>query len=295
MALRTMWSGVLEINTLFKLHVSICKGTEEYRGKDALRELCACHHQPFTRQTVCEDGRVRLTDEMRKSGETDNSTEAVKGVLGEDEKYVILDDAALTAIAAAGTSDSLAVASVVELCDIPTERFNGLYYLTPDSKVKRSDDAVRVVVAALERDGKALITKWAPRGREVLVTIYPKDGALVMSAVMYESEVRAPDEKCLIKTAGISEDELEIASQLLAGLPAEYDFTAAEDEAVIARQQAIEAARAGEPIPTKEPSSQPEVVPDLMAALQAATKGTPVAKAKKAAATNGKVPAASAA
>ncbi|MGH2903564.1 MAG: Ku protein [Solirubrobacteraceae bacterium] len=295
MALRTMWSGVLEINTLFKLHVSICKGAEEYRGKDALRELCACHHQPFTRQTVCEDGRVRLTDEMRKSGETDNTTEAVKGVLGEDEKYVVLDDAALAAIAAAGTSDAIAVASVTELCDIPTDRFNGLYYLTPDSKVKRSDDAVRVVVAALERDGKALVAKWAPRGREVLVTIYPKDGALVMNTVMYQSEVRAPDAKCLIRTAGIFEEEIEVASQLLDALPSEYDFTAAEDEAVIARQQAIEAARAGEPIPTKEPSSEPEVVPDLMAALQAATKGMPVARAKQAAAKNGKVPAGSAA
>ena len=56
MALKAMWSGVLEVNTLFDVHVSVCKATEEYRGRDLLRELCACCQKPFKRQLVCEAG-----------------------------------------------------------------------------------------------------------------------------------------------------------------------------------------------------------------------------------------------
>lgn len=287
MALKAMWSGVLEVNTLFKLHVSICKGSEAYRGKDQLQELCACCHEPFKRKTECEKGRIRLTETMEKSGETENTTEAVKGVANGDE-YVVLDDEALEAIAAAGTSDGMAVASVIDIDRVLTERNNGLYYLRPDEKVKRSKGAVEVLFAALERDRKAIITKWAPRGREMLVAIYPKDGALVMNSIMFDSEIRSPDEKCLIGTAGVSDAEIDAACQVLATLPSEFDFAAAEDEAVAVRRAAIEAARNGEPIPVREPSRETEAAPDLMAALIAATKGAPVVKDRRA--SNGAVP-----
>jgi non-homologous end joining protein Ku len=288
MALKAMWSGVLEINTLFKVHVSICKGSEPYRGKDQLSELCACHHQPFTRQAVCEGGRVRLTEAMEKAGETENATEAVKGVKDGD-KYAVLDDAALEAIAAAGTSDGMAASAVVDLERLPAERNSGLYYLRPDEKVKRSKGAVEVLFAALARQRKAIITKWAPRGREMLVAVYPKDGALVMTSLMFESEIRRPDEKCLIATDGVADPEIDAACQVLAMLPGEFDFTSAEDEAVIARQKAIEAARKGEPIPVREPSTDTEAAPDLMAALQAAMQGAPVIKDTRPT-TNGAVP-----
>jgi Ku protein len=292
MALKAMWSGVLEVNTLFDVHVSVCKATEEYRGRDQLRELCSCCQKPFKRQSVCDAGKVRLTEEMKNNDETDNTTEMVKGVEGDGEEYVVLDDAKLEAIAAAGTSDAMAVAAVVDLKDVPTERGNGIYYLRANAKVKRSEKAVEALCAVLRQENKALITKWAPRGRELLVAIYPKGGALVMQGLMYAPEVRAPDEKCLIGREGVSDPEIEITVQVLDGLPSEFDFAAAEDEAVLARREAIQAARNDEPIPTKETVAATEAVPDLMAALLAATKGSPVVKATRAgeAATNGAVP-----
>lgn len=288
-AMRAMWSGVLEINTLFKLHVAIAKGTEEYRGKDPLRELCACCQKPFTRQSVCEAGSVRLTEEMRANDETEDTTEMVKGVLGDGDDFVVLDDDALASIAEAGVSDGMAVASVVELDRLPIERFTGLYYLCPDSKVKRSEDAVKVVVAALERQRKALITKWAPRGKEMLVAIYPKDGALAMKAVMFASEVREPDAKWQISTEGVGEEEIKVAEQLLGTLPADFEFDAAVDNTVAVRQAAIEAARSGKPVPKREPAGPAEAAPDLMATLTAAMQGTPAVSDQREK-TNGKVP-----
>jgi non-homologous end joining protein Ku len=282
-----MWSGVLELNTLFKLHVAICSASQDYRGKDPLKELCACHHQPFERKMVCEGGRLRLTEAMQAAGETENTTEVVKGVPGEGEEYVVLNEEAVAAIAAAGTSDGMAAAAIVPLKDVPMERTNGLYYLRPDPKVKRSKTAVEALFAALEREGKALITKWAPRGREMLVAIYAKNGALVLSALKFDSEVRVPEEAYLIGTSGVQEPEVDGTCQLLATLPDEFDFAAAEDEAVNVRQEAIAAARSGEPIQTREPSTDTEAAPDLMAALRAATQGAPVVKDTR---NNGRVP-----
>jgi DNA end-binding protein Ku len=287
MALKGMWSGVLEVNSLFKVHVAVCKGSESYRGKDQLTELCGCCHKPFTRTTVCEKGRTRLTDAMTAAGQTENTTPAVKGV-ADGETYVVLDDAALESIAAAGTSEAMAVAAVIDVDDVPKERSNGLYYLRPDDKVKRSKEGVEVLFGALENQRKAIITKWAPRGREMLVAIYAKDGALVMTSIMFASEVRAPDEKCLIGSDAVSDQATAAAGQVLATLPGEFDFATAADDAVEVRQQAIEAARKGEPIPVKEPSTGCEAVPDLMAALLEAQKGVPVVKDKRA--SNGAVP-----
>lgn len=293
MALRAMWSGVLEVNTLFNVHVSVCKATEEYRGKDPLRELCSCCHKPFKRQAVCEAGRVRLTEEMKRNGETDNTTEMVRGVEGDDEQYVVLEDPTLKDIAAAGTSEAMPVAAVVPLQNVPTERGCGVFYLRANSKVKKSEKLVEVLCAALERSRQAIITKWAPRGRELLVAVYPKNGALVMQVLMYESEVRAPGEDCVIDSDGIADSETDVAVQVLAALPHEYDFTAAQDSSVAARQAAIDAARNGEPIAKNERApEQADTGEDLMAALLAATQGTPVVKDTRPSetATNGAVP-----
>src|ERR1019366_5686432 len=159
MALRSMWSGALQINSLLQAQVAICKGSETYRGKEELRELCACHQKPFTRQTVCEGGRHRITEEKRKSGETDSTAEAVKGVATGSDKYVVLGDDALAAIA---------LAAVLDASDAPLERSAGLYYIRPDKKVKGSAGVLSVFFAALERTEKVAIGRWAPRGREQL-------------------------------------------------------------------------------------------------------------------------------
>lgn len=294
MALKAMWSGVLEVNTLFDVHVSVCRATEEYRGRDPLRELCSCCQKPFKRQLVCEAGRVRLTEEMRTSRETDNTTEMVKGVEGDGEDYVVLDDDKLDAIAQAGTSEGIAVEAIIDLSAVPRERGNGLYYLRANAKVKKSEQAVEVLCAVLAREQKAIITRWAPRGRELLVAIYPKDGALLMQSLMYEPQVRAPQDAYLIGEEGVSDAEIEVTTRVLSELPIVFDFAAARDEAALARQDAIQAARNNEPIAKRQAVTSTGAAPDLMAALLAATQGSPVVKARRGAGTqaasNGAVP-----
>jgi DNA end-binding protein Ku len=291
MALRTMWRGVLQVS-IFKAHVSIKKATEEYRGKSALHELCECHQEPFTRRQVCTGGKFRLTEEMTRKQETENTTGVVKGVEQPDDSYVVLERDALSAIEEAGTSSVMSVDAVVALDRVPRERGNGLFYITPDSKVKESAQAVEVLCAVLKRDETAVITTWAPRGRHRLVAIYPKGEQLVMQTIMYDAEIRPPDEPCTIGSEGVTDAEIEVAGLLLGKRPNEYDFAAAQDNTVLAREEAIDAARNGEPIPTHEPTAEPTTAPDLMAALQAALDAEPAAKdtRNKASTSNGAVP-----
>ncbi len=43
MAPRPTWSGALQINALLQAHVSLTKGTEDYRGKEGLTEQRRLH------------------------------------------------------------------------------------------------------------------------------------------------------------------------------------------------------------------------------------------------------------
>lgn len=271
MAPRPTWSGALHLNAFMHAQVSLTKGTESYRGKEGLTELCACHQEPFQRKAVCVEGFTRLTQEMEKAGETDGTTTVVKGVPDGEDGYVVLEGEALEAIEAAGTSDTIAIAALRDPREIPVERTAGLFYLSPDKKVKGSRKAVEVLYAALEKAGKVAVAKWAPRGREILVVIRPENHMLIASVLLYESEVRDPAPYRLADHE-VTDAEIELAIQLLQQLPSEFDFAAATDEAVSVRQQAIEAARNGTPIPKRSPTAKTDAEPDMMAALRAAVE-----------------------
>jgi DNA end-binding protein Ku len=274
---RPTWSGALHINAFLEAHISLVKGKEDYRGREGLVELCACHQKPFERKTVCVEGFTRLTDELEKAGETDGTTKAVKGVPNGEDTWVALEDETLKAIEKAGTSDTIGIAAFLAPEQIPLERTSGLYYITPDKKVKGSAKAVKLLHAALARSGKMAVAKWAPRGREMLVVVRPIEKRLVASVLLFQSEVRDATPYTLADDGSVSEEEVDLAIQLLERLPGQFDFDAACDEAVPVRQQAIEAARAGKPVPIEAPTPAAEAEPDLMAALRAALDATPQA------------------
>lgn len=276
MASRPTWSGALHINALLQAHISLTKGTEDYRGREGLVELCACHQKPFKRSAVCVEGFTRLTQEKEKEGETDGTTAAIKGVPNGEDTWVALDNDTIAAIEAAGTSDTITIAAILTPEQIPLERTSGMYYVTPNKKVKGSSKAVELLYDTLAQSGKMAVAKWAPRGREMLVVIRPneREETLIASVLLFEAEVR---DSVPYKLAGrnVSPEETELASQLLDRLPREFDFRAAADEAVPIRKQAIEAARAGKPVPVAAPTAVAEAEPNLMEALRAALDATP--------------------
>lgn len=231
---------------------------------------------------MCVEGFTRLTDKMEKEGETEGTTPMVKGVPNGEETWVALDKETLAAVERAGTSDTITIAALVDPERIPLERTSGMYYITPDKKVKGSKKAVDLLYEVLDQAGKMAVSKWAPRGREMIVVIRPVDEKLVASVLLFESEIKdaAP---YILTDRSISEDERELAMQLLERLPSAFDFDGARDEAVTVRQEAIEAARAGKPVPVKAPTPAAEGEPDLMDALRAALDAAPAPDPEQAA------------
>jgi DNA end-binding protein Ku len=275
MAPRPTWSGALQINGPLQAHVSLTKGTESYRGKEALTELCSCHQRPFQRKTVCVEGFTRLTQEMEKAGETDGTTTVVKGVPnGDDGDYTVLSEEQLQAIENAGSCDTITIAAILNPDEIPLERLSGFYYITHNKKVKGSKKPVRLLYEALAKPGKIAVARWAPKGREMLIVIRPLQGRLVASVVLYDSEVRDHTPFQMDPETDVAPEEVDLAIQLLGRLPEEFDFDSVADRAVAVRQQAIEAARAGKPIPTQAPAKPAEEEPELMSVLRAAVEAT---------------------
>jgi non-homologous end joining protein Ku len=276
LASRPTWSGALHINAFLEAHVSFTKGTEDYRGREGLVELCACHKKPFKRSSVCVEGFTRLTQEMEKEGQTDNTTAAIKGVPNGEDTWVALGDDTIAAIEAAGTKDTITIAAILDPEQIPLERTHGMFYVTPNKKVKGSEKAVGLLYRTLARAGTMAVAKWAPRGREMLIVIRPneREETLIASPLLFGAEVR---DFVPYKLAGgdVSQEEIDLATQLLDRLPREFDFAVACDEAVAVRQEAIDAARNGKDIPVKAPTPAADAAPDMMAALRAALDATP--------------------
>lgn len=287
MAPRPTWSGALQINGPLQAHVSLTKGTESYRGKEGLTELCSCHQKPFTRKTVCVEGFTRLTAEMEKAGETDGTTTMVKGIpTGDDDDpdYTVLSEEQMQAIENAGTSDTITIAAILNPEDIPIERTSGFYFITHNKKVKGSKRTVKLLYEALAKPRKIAVAQWAPKGREMLIVIRPLENRLVASVVLYESEVRDHTPYELDPEIEAAPEEIDLAVQLLERLPSEFDFDSAVDRAVAVRQQAIDAARAGKPIPTQATAKPAEEEPDLMSVLRAAVQSGPAADERELAA-----------
>ncbi len=277
---RPTWSGVLHVNAFVQAHISLTKGTEDYRGREGLVELCACHHEPFKRTSVCVEGFTRLTEKMEKAGETDGTTPAVKGVPNGEDSWIEIDQDTVEAIEAAGTSDTIVIAALLDPERVPLERTSGMYYVTRNKKVKGSKDAVDLLFEALAITGKVAVAKWGNRGRERLVVIRTVGETLIASVLLFESEVRDSAPFALTERE-VSSEEVEMATQLLERLPSDFDFTVPVDEAVGVRQQAIEAARAGEPLPVKPAPPAADSAPDLMAQLRAALEATPATESEQ--------------
>jgi Ku protein len=265
---RSTWSGAIHF-ALLDAHISLTKATEKYRGRESLKEVCACHHKPFVRKTVCVEGFTRRTQATESADEADAMTDAVKGVPDGDGGYAEVNGEVLTAIEAAGTSHSLTVAAILAPWQVPHERTREMFYITPNKNVPGSKRNVDLLYDVLARGEKVAVTKWAPSGREMLLVIRPVENRLVASVLRFEAEVRDPAPFELVERE-TSPEEIELATQLLDTLPTKFDFVGARDESVEVRQQAIEAARKGEKVPTRPAPSVAEPEQDLMATLRAA-------------------------
>jgi DNA end-binding protein Ku len=189
----------------------------------------------------------------------------VKGYEFAKDQYVIFTAEELKALEEASTK-AMEITEFVPLSKVDPLYFESGWYLGPD---KGADRPYKLLAQALDQAQHAAIAKYSTRGREELVLIRPRQGALVMQTLRYADELR-PVSEVPIGEGEVKPAELQLARQFIDQLSTEtFDAGKYEDTYRKKLQAVIDAKIAGEPVsiaPAEPPRTQ---VIDLMEALKA--------------------------
>ena len=194
-------------------------------------------------------------------------SEIVKGYELHRGQYVIVDPGELEALAP-DASRSIDIEEFVELADIDPLFFEHSYYLVPDEIAARP---YALLVEAMEGTGKVGIGRFVLRTKQYLAALRPRDGALVLSTMLFADEVVGTAELEVKTTSDTqpSERELTMARQLVSSLSAEWEPEKYKDDYREKVLALIEAKAEGNEIAMPEEPERPAPVVDLMAALEA--------------------------
>ena len=222
------------------------------------------------------DSRTGSRVKMQRVSATDGSEvpyEAiVKGYELSPERYVTISPEELDALDPEATR-TIDIEEFIELKDIDPVFFDTAYYVAP---VKAAEKPYALLVKAMEDEGKVAIARFVMRTKQYLAALRPKDGALVMSTMIYADEVVPKEEigeLASIDGIEVSERELTMAKQLVDSLTTEFEPERHRDTYRDQVLELIERKAGGEEIVIEAPAPADDGrVVDLMAALEASVK-----------------------
>lgn len=140
------------------------------------------------------------------------------------------------------------------------------YLLSPD---EAGGKAFALLLRGMEAEKRAAVAKLSMRNREHLVVIRPRGTSLLLHTLYHDDEIRtAPD----VALPEVSEQELDLAGQLIGALHGDWDVTKYSDDYRTALMARIEAKVSGLPIEVEEmPAPQPvaDLTAGLLASIQA--------------------------
>ena len=221
----------------------------------------------FHQLHVKDGGRINQRRVCSIDDQEVDYSEIVKGYELHRGQYVIVDPGELEALAP-DASRSIDIEEFVELADIDPLFFEHSYYLVPDEIAARP---YALLVEAMEGTGKVGIGRFVLRTKQYLAALRPRDGALVLSTMLFADEVVGTAELEVKTTSDTqpSERELTMARQLVSSLSAEWEPDKYKDDYREKVLALIEAKAEGNEIAMPEEPERPAPVVDLMAALEA--------------------------
>jgi DNA end-binding protein Ku len=222
-----------------------------------------------------DGGRVNQKRVCSLDGEEVDYSEIVKGYEIRRGQYVIVEPAELESLAPEA-SHRIDIEEFVDLADIDPLFFERSYYLVPDAAAARP---YALLVEAMEGTGKVGIGRFVLRTKQYLAALRPREGALVLSTLLFANEVVATADLEVVTTRDTkpSERELAMARQLVGSLSAEWEPAKYTDDYREQLLAMLEAKAEGNEIAVPEETAPPAPVVDLMAALEAS-----LARAKEA-------------
>lgn len=253
---RSMWMGTLNFGLVsmpVKLYSAVTNKSVHFN------QLHGADHARIQQKRVCS-----------ADGEEVPYEEIVKGYELAPERYVVIEDAELAALAPEATR-TIEIEDFVEIEEIDRIYFDQPYYIVPNRGGARS---YRLLLEAMRETGKVAIARVVLRSRERLVAVHPRGEALMMTTLVYADEVNAPSELRELngeeEAAPVGERELDVAKRLVESLAEPFDIGRYRDTYREAVLDLIDRKASGEEI-VVEPRPEVETLksPDLMGALQA--------------------------
>ena len=187
-----------------------------------------------------------------------------KGFEVDSGRYVLVTDDDLRAANVEATQ-TIEVLAAVCADEIHPQMFATPYYLEPDKAGRKPYLLLREALKAAKR---VALAKIVIRTRQHLAALVPDGDQLVLELLRYPYELREvpeldlPDDAAAVKTAGVTEAELDLAKQLVLTIskpfdPAapEYRDTYRDDLTALIERKAAGAHPAPEPVaPAPEPA-----------------------------------------
>ncbi|MES2071113.1 MAG: Ku protein [Pseudomonadota bacterium] len=233
----------------------------------------------------------------KQTGKEVKWDDIVKGYEYKDNEYVVLSDEDLKRanVEATQTIDILAF---VDAADVPLTYYEQPYYLTPD----RGGDKVYVLLReTLRRAGKVAIANVVLRTKQHLAALLCIDQMIVLNTLRYSDEIRATDELEVpaksLKTAGISDKEVQMALSLVEGMtekwsPGQYHDSYRDDVLALVKKKvkARQTKTVAMPEPAVEHAPTAKVI-DLMGLLKQSLGKKPAGRSPGSVRNTGRKPA----
>lgn len=258
---RPFWSGIVAFG-LVSLPVSLFPAN---RGKAVSLKMVDREGTPLRRQYFCQ-----------KEGEVVEKDEIVRGYPIDKDRFVIVEDEELEALAPE-KSREIDLRRFVPLEDISPVFFERGYFLAPDSGATK---AYRLLVKSMEDEGKAGIATFVMRDKEYLITIIAENGILRAETLRFHDEIRSPD---TVGLPALEEPQKDQVQEIREAMEALYSETLdrnllADREAQRVRERIDAKLSAGQDVlsePEAEPTEDESNVVDLMEVLKARLQGRP--------------------
>ena len=156
--------------------------------------------------------------------------EVVRGFEYEPDEFVVLTDEELRR-ANVGASESIEILEFVDAEEIEPVFYETPYYIEP---LRRASKSYALLRSALEKSGKVGVARVVLRTRQRLAAVMVREQVLVLDLMRYAYELRSPGEVRVpprsAKGAGVSETEIRMAEQLIAGMTGKWNPTKYKDE-----------------------------------------------------------------
>ena len=226
------------------------------------------HKVHFNQLEKGTGARINYKKVSDKTGKEVTADDIESGYEIASGKYVVVEDEELEKLRPR-TSRTIDVADFVELSQIDPIYYERTYWLGPDGEA--AERPYRLLLAAMEAEGKAGIGTVVMRKKQYLAAIRPLDGALAMSTMRFADEVVPQAEVDDLPGKGAKPEprELKLASQIIGSLATDWDPQRYHDTYTEELKELIEAKAKGKKIVVEEEAPAEATVVDLMQALEA--------------------------